>query len=347
MKALSGSLEMKYGATAVRTLALTMVITTCFVLATAQTGRSDDGSNSTPPSFYVAFPSANQIGVVDPSTGEIEAVIPFRGGPTHMIVDPVRPIVYVVLGDQQIVALQTKYQVPLGSVSLPVACHSYAINASGSKLYASACGNQTIYIANTKTFSVTGNIQLPSNVGGIAISNRRHRLYAALPTLHSDAIINLDNGQIEKVKYLGQCRPNVCSPNEAAVSPDDRYLISVDQFQCETIAYDLQTGHVVGRTPYAGHQCFIAGVDTSANELWLVHEDRNFGISMDPPFGTLAEFNSRIDLSSAAFSPSGQGFGVGSAPGPYFRSHDFLVAYPTLLQTTTLWSAPFSVIYVP
>src|SRR5476651_1760503 len=69
-----------------------------------------------PPSFYISFPTASDVGVVDPSTGEIAAVIPVRGEPIEMVVNPTRPIVYIVLGDQQIVAYQTLDQVRLGSV---------------------------------------------------------------------------------------------------------------------------------------------------------------------------------------------------------------------------------------
>jgi hypothetical protein len=196
-------------------------------------------------------------------------------------------------------------------------------------------------------FSVTGSIQLPSNVGGIAISNYHHRLYAALPTLHSDAIINTDNDQIEKVKYLGQCGINVCSPNEAVVSPDDRYLIFIDQKQCDAIALDLQTGRVVGRVGRLIPHCFISGVDTTANELWLRWRHQNLAISMDPPFGTLADFQTRGYLASAAFNSSGQGFFVGLGYGPGVRNPNILVAYPTLLQTSPLWSGSSAIIYVP
>jgi hypothetical protein len=344
----------KHGTQDVRALGLTMLMTTCLVLANAQAGSAADGSNSTPPSFYVSFFEANDVGFVDPSTGEIGAVIPFAGSPTEMIADPARPIVYVVLGNQQIVAFQTKYQLPIGSVMLPAPCGSYAINGSGSKIYASSCGNQTVYVANTKTFTITGSIQLPSNGSGLAISNRRNRLYAALPSLHSVAIINVDNDKIERTKYLGQCRLNACSPDDVVVSPDGTYLISLDRHQCETVEYDLESDRVVGRTPDSlGHYCRLIGVESFTNELWLeagiggVVLGRYASVSMDPPFSRSPEFWSHQQIISVAFSPTGVGFGVGTRPVPGFRSPNILVAFPTLTNSVSLWSVAFSIVYIP
>jgi hypothetical protein len=342
---------MRFGTRALGTLGIAILVLTCVALGTKQASRGDDGSKSTPPSFYVAFPSAHEIGVVDPSTGEIEGVIPFTGGPSQMIVDPARPIVYVVLDGQQIVAFQTKYQIPLGSVMLPASCGSYAINGSGSKIYASSCsGNQTVYIANTKTFTITGSIQMPANVAGLAISNIRHRLYATLPSLHSVAIVNVDNDQIERIKYLGQCRLNACSPDGAVVSPDERYLISLDGQQCETVVYDLESNRVVGRTPdNVLRNCRLIGVDEIANELWFAGGfiiGKYGSVSMDPPFSRSAEFSFPEIMSSVAFSPQGVGFGVGTRPVPRFRSRYILDAFPTLSHTISLWSVAAGIVYV-
>jgi hypothetical protein len=338
-----------------RAVCLAAPMSILLALASASTGRTDtvkaEGSTPTP-SFYVSLADVNEIGVVDPSTGEIEAVLPFKsglGGPIEMIVDPARPIVYVVLGNQHIVAFQTKYQIPLGSVSLPAQCFSYAINSSGSKIYVSACGGQTVYVADTKTFTLTSSIQMPSNVSGIAISTRRHRLYATLPTIHSVATIDTDNNQIERVKYLGQCRLNACSGGEAVVSPDDRYLILLDQKQCETIDYDLETARILGRNPdQVSEQCGIIGMDAFANELWLSGGEGKFaGISMAPPFNQIATFQYRAQIESVSFSPSGQGFAVGDGPEPYFRSNNFLFPFPSFSRKVTLWSTPASILYVP
>lgn len=335
--------------TRVQTLGIALTMGAVVALATASVGRADDESYANdyvpPPSFFISFPNANDVGVVDPLTGEIEAVIPFKSAPLQMIVNPVRPIMYIVL-DKQIVAYQLKDRLPFGSITLPAQCFSYAINPSGSKIYASSCGSPTVYIANTKTFTITGSIQLPSYVSGIAISNRRHRLYAAMPALHSTATINVDDDQIEQIKYLGQCSRGVCSPGDVVVSPDDRYLISLDQRQCETIEVDLGTGRVVGRTPHqASLHCYIRGVDAFSNELWVEGGFHDAAISMAPPFNQTMSFRYTTNFESVAFSPSGQGFAVGN--GPDNRNRNVLVSFPSLLQVTTLWSSPFKVIYVP
>ena len=132
------------------------------------------------------------------------------------------------------------------------------------------------------------------------------------------------------------------------VSPNERYLISLDGRQCETIEYDLDTGHVVGRTPDLGVNCGIIGVDAFANELWLegTHRHANFeGVSMIPPFNGIEGFRYNARFGSVAFSPSGQGFAVGS--GPDFRNPNVLVAFPSLDLTTTLWAGPYKIVYVP
>jgi hypothetical protein len=300
-----------------------------------------------PPAFYISFPTANDIGVADPSTGEIEGVISVFGSPTAILANPIRPLVYIVLNDQQIYAIQTFSQLFRGEVSFGTICSDYAINSAGSKIYA-ACG-QSIEIVDTKTFTVVGDIQLPSVVSGLAISNPRHQLFAGLPNIHSFATIDVDNDEIQRVKYVGECAISKCAPDDLNVSPDDRYLIDIERLHCQAKIYDVETLSIVSKSPVRGeNHCASIGVDGYDNELWIDGGNalgNIVGLSLSPPFGQTGPFVESAMVRSAAFSPSGQGFAVGRRFK--FRDPFVLQPFPSFSRTVTLWSDPSEIVYVP
>ncbi|HYK53555.1 MAG TPA: hypothetical protein VEV38_08520, partial [Candidatus Eremiobacteraceae bacterium] len=110
-------------------------------------------------------------------------------------------------------------------------------------------------------------------------------------------------------------RRDHCTPHDVRTSPGGQYAIGVSSRNA--VVVDTQANKVVAAPAIGGLEFpnYALAVDPSTNELWLESKGSEFNwlnsMSQLPPFNILTSTYSTKSYFpySAAFSPTGQGFG--------------------------------------
>ena len=306
-----------------------------------------------PPSLFVSL--GDQVAVLDPTTNEIRRIAPFPLTRFPMVASPTKPLLFVLDWNYQtqIYFINTNTIGLVGTVTTTSEITGMTLGDNGNILYA-ASGNQVLVIS-VQTRTIKAAITLPGSVFGVAVVGQGHKLYATLPDLHEFAVIDATTNTVRGFVPAGRCDHrsghDPCSPRDIRTSPGGRYAIAVSGRNA--IAVDTMTGTVLASPAAEGflfHDYALA-LDPSTNELWIngpgFKQSQYTSINMLPPFNVVssfAEFASSAP-NSAAFTPSGQGYG-----SYFFRAErDKVTSFPPSQDGFRLRLGGYTgpIVYVP
>jgi hypothetical protein len=308
-----------------------------------------------PPSFYATLPTVGRVAIIDPATNEIRRIAKLPET-YNMVASQTRPLLFVVPfnggGSTQIDFVDTNSIAILGTVTLPAAVGGMTLSNNGDLLYAAA-GNAVVLIS-VQSRSIKATIPLPDVAADVAVVGQGYRLYATLPNLHEFANIDATTKTVIGYVHAGKCLHeginDPCFPRDIRTSPGGRYAIAVSGRNA--IAVDTTTGAILAKPAVEGHIFldYALAVDPSASELWIegtaVYHRFLTSMNMLPPFNIISSLDDPRTVApySAAFSPSGQGFG-----GGFGDLQDRVTSFPPSPTGTTLYVADPSgeVVYVP
>lgn len=298
-----------------------------------------------PPSFLVSVSSANEILVVDPSTGEVEQTIDLVpgqhliGGPYAMKTDPTQPLVGILAtidSTPDLVLFNTFSRQAVATIPLPVQSSVFAIAPGGDKMY--VAGSQSILVVSVNRGTIIDSIPLFASASGLTVA--AGKLFASFPDENAVGIINPVNHNT-KLIHLGKCNLGKCRPTDLVTSPDGSVVLATGLHR-EGFVMDAKSEQILARF-YLGNQIFA--VDSFGNGAWVV-DDRCCDInphlkevSFQSPYGVL--YDSRFHYQrpiSLAVGPSGSGYAIIAAkhyvldPGPPFSSdpHGFIWLGPAI-----------------
>jgi len=305
------------------------------------------------PSLFVSL--GDQVAVLDPTTNKIRRVARFPLTRFPMVASPTKPLLFVLDWNTatQIYFINTNTIGLVGTVSTTSEITGMTLGDNGNILYA-ASGDQVLEIS-VQTRTIKAAITLPGTVWDVAVVGQGHKLYATLPDLHEFAVIDATTNTVRGFVPAGRCDHRTghepCSPRDIRTSPGGRYAIAVSGRNA--IAVDTMTGTVLASPAAEGflYHDYALAVDPSTNELWIngagVKQSQYTSINMLPPFNVVSSF-AEYHLyapNSAAFTPSGQGYG-----SYFFRAErDKVTSFPPSQDGLRLRVGAYTgpIVYVP
>jgi hypothetical protein len=216
-----------------------------------------------------------------------------------------------------------------------------------------ASGDNVLEIS-LPSLAIAHTISLPDQVYDVDFIGDGHTLIASLPNSHRFAIIDLSTHKIKGYIPAGPCIHggirDHCFPRDIRTSPGGRYAIGVSGGNA--VIVDTQMGTVVGApavTDLIYHDYALA-VDSSTDELWIESKGFEFNkltsMSQLPPFNILtsAYESNNFYPYSAAFAPTGQGYGSFFGTKP-----DRITSFPPSQNGVTIDVASETgpIVYVP
>ncbi|HYK52457.1 MAG TPA: hypothetical protein VEV38_02900 [Candidatus Eremiobacteraceae bacterium] len=271
--------------------------------------------------------SNGSLVVIDPATGEIEAIgppLPFQNA-AALIPNPLHPRLYVLeSGGNRIAVVNTHTLQVEGIFSEPFSFNFVlgtgfaTISPSGSKIYVLA-PNDFVDVISTRSGAVDASIPLSSGPDSVAVGDFGNKVYISLSFENRIVVVNASTDQIIGSFLDGLCshrsEGEKCEIKEMLTGSDGRYIMGASPRTSSVAAIDTTIDKVVADTVVGFGVCpfdALIGVNAAADQIAVFteaceHEYTAF-VSALPPFGVV-----RYDLPNArwagaltaAFDPTG------------------------------------------
>jgi len=217
---------------------------------TGAAGRARPGAFATPaPSLLVTLPTPSQLAFVDPLHLQIQTLLPVAGNPTDIVMHPTHLFAFLnVNGGSALQMVDVANRKLASTIPVPAGFDRFVFNADGDRIYAvNSSGTMSVVSVVHKT--VLTQIVVGSQSGGIAYSQKYHKIYVSTPDTNSIAVLDADTLAPGKPFHVGRCQHGAgtdpCEPHDLATSADGSYLLAASRFG-EIVALDARSGEVLG-----------------------------------------------------------------------------------------------------
>lgn len=248
--------------------------------------KSADQSNGRIPAFLVSFPFADEVGVVDPASGQMSELLLIKGSPGEIAINPVRPTAYVMVaisqGPSEAAVIELGADTGRGIavstyVQMPPSYHNLTVGGGGDEIF--GVSNGQIDVISAKSGALLRTYSYSSAVASIALAN--NRLFASLPAIDEVLAIDPASGDVIHTIVGPPCTlSKACHPDRLSASPGGKYIIGVAATrEIDVVWYDTSTYKRVGRAVLQGSGgCRVdgqglipIGIDAAADEIWFKH----------------------------------------------------------------------------
>jgi hypothetical protein len=328
--------------------------------ATAE-GLGRPGAIASPaPSLLVTLPTPSQLAFVDPLHLQIQTLLPVPGNPADIVMHPTHQFAFLnVNGGTALQIVDLVHRKLASSIPVPAGFDRFVFNADGDRIYAvNSTGTMSVISVVNKT--VITQLVAGSSGGGIAYSQRYHKIYVSTPETNSIAVFNAVTLAQEKPFFGGRCQhgggTDPCEPGDLATSADGSYLLTASRFG-EFVALDARSGDILGIMGSAGRDTpgrrvrfftidpangeIAAGDHGCCNQtVWLV--------PTVPPFSNLTQLTTGhfpAFFVGVVFDSAGDAWGAEGADPPRF-GRVVNVPFSHGLELV-LGSAPSGIAYSP
>ncbi|HEY7995017.1 MAG TPA: hypothetical protein VID24_12455 [Candidatus Eremiobacteraceae bacterium] len=216
----------------------------------ASEGLASQNVGSSPaPSLLVTVPATGQLAFVDPLSLQIQTLLGVPGNPADIVMHPTHQFAFLnVSGGTALQIVDLVHRKLASSISVPAGFDRFVFNADGDRIYA-VNSTGTVSVVSIVSKSVLTQIVVGAQSGGIAYSQKYHKIYVSTPDTNSIAVLDAVTFKAGKPFHVGRCQhgggTEPCEPHDLATSADGSFLLAASRFG-EIVALDAQSGNVLG-----------------------------------------------------------------------------------------------------